>query len=56
MPRAAQVNELPQSGSAVFISLFAHEEKNIGTKARRTSNGVWTPTITTTNPSVAAIE
>ncbi|MCW2936123.1 MAG: hypothetical protein JWM19_7085 [Actinomycetia bacterium] len=52
--RAAQVKLDPQSGSARFISLFAHDEKNMGMKARGTSSSVCGPTMATTNPRVAA--
>ena len=52
--RAAHVKLVPQSGSTRFISLLAQAEKNIGMNASTTINGVCTPMIATTNPSVAA--
>ena len=52
--RAAQVKDEPQSGSARFISLFAHAEKNIGMNARGTRSSVCGPTVATTKPRVAA--
>ena len=52
--RAAQVKDDPQSGSARFISLLAHAEKNIGMNASGTSSSVCGPTVATTNPRVAA--
>lgn len=53
--RAAQVKLVPQSGSARFISLFAHAEKNIGMNASGTRSSVCGPTSATTKPSVAAM-
>ncbi len=52
----AQVNVVPQSGTARFSSRYANAMKNIGMNARMNAIGVWKPTTATTNPSVATSE
>ena len=49
-------NVVPQSGSTLFIALYAVAMKNIGMKETMITAGVWPPTppISTTNPIVAA--
>jgi hypothetical protein len=52
--RAAQVNVVPQSGSALFSSLYPIDVSSIGTKASSATIGAPVPTTATMNPSVAA--
>ena len=51
---AAQVNVVPQSGSALFSSLYPIDVSSIGMKASSATTGAPRPTTTTINPSVAA--
>src|ERR1700733_2142352 len=52
--RAAQVNVVPQSGSALFSSLYPIDVSSIGMKASSATTGAPRPTTATMNPSVAA--
>ena len=52
--RAAQVNVVPQSGSALFSSLYPIDVRNIGMKASSATTGAPSPTTATMSPSVAA--
>src|SRR6266702_6906 len=51
----AHVNVVPQSGSALFSSLYPIEVSSIGTNASTVMAGAWSPTTSTTNTSVAAM-
>src|SRR5262249_36972527 len=53
--RVAQVNVVPQSGSALFSSLYPIEQNSIGTNARTATAGDCSATAPTTNTSVAAV-
>src|SRR5215813_11459880 len=53
--RVAQVNVVPQSGSALFSSLYPIEQNSIGTNARIATAGDCSATAPTTNTSVAAM-
>src|SRR6516164_5053670 len=53
--RVAQVNVVPQSGSALFISLYPIEQNSIGTNASTATAGDCRATAPTTNTSVAAM-
>jgi len=52
--REAQVNVVPQSGSALLSSLYPMDVRSIGTKANSATMGAPSPTATTMSPSVAA--
>src|SRR5579862_8884921 len=52
--RAPHVKVVPQSGSALFISLYPMEVRKIGMNARTATIGAPRPTTATINPSVAA--
>src|SRR5579875_1185302 len=52
--RAAQMNVVPQSGSALFSSLKPIEHSSIGTNASRATSGDFSPTAATTKKRVAA--
>src|ERR1700745_3812008 len=52
--RAAQINVVPQSGSALFSSLKPIEHSSIGTNASTATSGDFSPTAATTKNSVAA--
>ena len=52
--RVAQVKVVPQSGSALFSSLYPIEVSSIGTKARTATAGDCSPTAATTKARVAA--
>jgi hypothetical protein len=52
--RAAQMNVVPQSGSALFSSLKPIEHSSIGTNASTATSGDFSPTAATTKNSVAA--
>ena len=59
--RAAQVNVVPQSGSALLSSAYATAMKYIGMNAMRMIAGALTPAriappLATTNPRLAASE
>src|SRR6266704_7021482 len=47
--RVAQVNVVPQSGSALFSSLYPIEVSSIGMKASTDTAGAWRATAPTTN-------
>src|SRR5215472_488606 len=53
--REAQMNVVPQSGSALFISLYPIEQNSIGTNASTATAGDCRATAPTTNTSVAAM-
>src|SRR5215467_1466318 len=53
--RVAHVNVVPQSGSALFSSLYPIEVSSIGTKARTDTAGACSATAPTTNTRVAAM-
>src|SRR4029077_18041384 len=53
--RVAQVNVVPQSGSALFRSLYPILVRSIGTKASTATAGDWSATAPTTKTRVAAI-
>ncbi len=52
--RVAQVNVVPQSGSALFSSLYPIEVSSMGTKASTATMGDPRPTAATMKPRVAA--
>ena len=52
--RDAQMNVVPQSGSALFSSLKPIEHSSIGTNASTATSGDFSPTAATTKNSVAA--
>ena len=52
--RAPHVNVVPQSGSALFSSLYPIEVSTIGMNASTATIGEPRPTTATTKPSVAA--
>ncbi len=51
----AHVNVVPQSGSALFSSLYPIEVSSIGTNASTVTAGALSPTATTMNTRVAAM-
>jgi hypothetical protein len=51
---APQVNVVPQSGSALFISLYPIEQNSMGMNASTATAGAWKPTRTTTKNRVTA--
>src|SRR5215469_8982484 len=53
--RVAQVKVVPQSGSALFSSLYPIEQNSIGTNASTATAGACKATAPTTNTSVAAM-
>ena len=52
--RVAQMNVVPQSGSALFSSLKPIEHSSMGTNASTATSGDFSPTAATTKNSVAA--
>src|ERR1700734_4207836 len=52
--RAAQMNVVPQSGSALFSSLKPIEHSSIGTNASTATSGAFSPTAATPKNSVGA--
>ncbi|MDF3049787.1 MAG: hypothetical protein K0R87_1425 [Pseudonocardia sp.] len=52
--RPAQVKVVPQSGSALFSSLYATAIRTIGTKATSMTAGAFSPTSTTSTPRLYA--
>src|SRR6266568_4108174 len=53
--RVAHVNVVPQSGSALFSSLYPIDVSSIGTNASTATAGAWRATAPTTNTRVAAM-
>src|SRR6201987_5503763 len=53
--RVAHVNVVPQSGSALFSSLYPIDVSSIGMNASTATAGDWSATAPTTNTSVAAM-